>query len=161
MKRVLILPRETSGIVDIRETEHFILDDITYLEEIYKYLIKNSKSAANYKFCQFEEKEIVPFFVKIKDKLSNGFAEFEISRVKFKELPLSEEKVAELIESKHLQPILEEKKAIKGELIELFIDEWTGATIDEPTKTENVKRLAEINKKIDKFDTKKHMNEVV
>lgn len=159
MKRVLILPRKTSGIVDLRDEEHYILEKVSYLEDIFAYLLKNNKASALYKFCQFEEKETIPYFIEIKDKLSNGFAEFEISRVKFKDIP--EDKQEKLIEKKHLDPIKEEKSKIKDELLEMLLNEWTGEVIDEPTKAENIKQLSKINNKIAKYDYKKHLTEIV
>ena len=75
MKRILIVPVKTEGIVDVRKKDYFIIDNVQYLEQIQNSLLKNKKNIKDYKFCQFEQNALIPFFIKIKDKLSNGFIE--------------------------------------------------------------------------------------
>jgi len=161
MKRILILPRKATGIIDIRSEDYLIIDNVNYLEEIFTNLRKAGKNETEYKFCQFEEKEMIPYFINIKDKLTNGYAEFEISRIKFKSLPTDEEKKKSYIEERNLIPIYKNLATIKNELLDLMIEEFKGNTIKEAQKSQTVKKLDDTNTEISKFDYKKYLNEIV
>ena len=161
MKRILILPKKTSGIVDVRKEDYFIMNDITYLEEITNALQKGGKSPANYKFCQFEEKETIPYFINVKDKLSNGYSEFEVSRVKFKTLEMPEETKQSMINERHLTPLYADLATAKNSILELIIREWRGEETQELQKNQVIKRLDDVNGEIEGFDYKKYLNEIV
>lgn len=161
MKRILVLPKTITGIVDVRQQDYYILEKVNYLEQISNALAKQNKNPQNYKFCQFEETETIPFWMNVKDKLTNGFSEFEAEKVKFKQLPISDDDKESLVKSRHLLPLTQELLQAKSDAMELMLQEWRGESIEELQKNQAIKKIDDAVKKIDKFDVQKHMNEIV
>jgi hypothetical protein len=160
MKRILLLPRTTSGIVDVRKQEYFILNGISYLEEIQTALKKQGKLFADYKFCQFEERETIPYFINIKDKLTNGFAEFECKRVKFKNAPVEEEEKKQMIEERHLAPLQQKMRDIVYQVNYLMAMERLGDEIKEDEFIQIGIQKDKVKEEISNFEYQKYFDEI-
>jgi len=161
MKRILILPIKLEGVVDVRNEEYTILDNVKYLEDIQKHLISSRKSINNYKYCQFEGKELIPFFIKIKDKLGNGMQEFEVEKVKFKEIVGKKEYKEELIKERHILPVKQKIQGIMEKANRMIIDEKMGLKIKEDDFLELGIEKEKLEKEINDFNYKDFLNEIV
>ena len=131
MKRILIIPIQTTGVVDVRQLDYLILDNVKYLEQIQNNLLAKKKKLEDYKFCQFEEKAVIPYFIKIKDKLGNGMQEFDVEKVMFKEINGTDEYIKALIEEKYLQPIQQKLNDVLTQANLLIVKEKLGDKIEE------------------------------
>ena len=161
MKRILIIPIQTSGVVDVRQLDYLILDNVKYLEQIQNNLLAKKKKLEDYKFCQFEEKAIIPFFIKIKDKLGNGMQEFDVEKVMFKEINGTDEYIKSLIEEKYLQPIQQKLDNVLTQANLLIVKEKLGDKIEEEQFINLALEKEQIEKEINEFNYKTYLNEIV
>lgn len=160
MKRILLIPIETEGVVDVRTLDYLILDDIKYLEQIQSNLIANGKDLNKYKYCQFEGKAKIPFFIKIKNKLGNGLQEFEVEKLTFNEID-GEDYKKELIEERHVLPLQKKINSIMIEANNLIILEKLGEEISEEKFLDLGIEKEKLEKEIEVFDYKSCLNEIV
>lgn len=160
MKKILIIPIKTSGVIDIRQTEYYIFNNVQYLQQIQANIIKMGKKILDYKFCQFEETDIIPFFVNIKDRLSQEVAEFEIERVKFIDIPTDEETKKNLIEEIYLKPLDDKMRELIYKTTYWIASERLGEKINEDEFINLRIQKEELDKNIKAFDYKQYLNEI-
>ena len=161
MKKILILPVASQGVVDVRALEYYIIEDIQFLEQITGFLVKKAKKTADYKYCQFEASEMIPFFIKIKDKLSSGLVEFEASKVTFDEIPHGADTKKALIEERHLKPLDNQMRELIYNTTYHLASERLGCDVDEDEFINLRIQKDELDDKIKKFDYKKFLTEIV
>lgn len=161
MKRILLLSTKTEGVIDVRNKDYIIIDNVKYLEQIQSTLVSNKKSVNNYKYCQFEEKETIPFFIKIKDKLGNGMQEFEIEKLTFDEIVGEDDYKKTLIEERHVSPIRKKLQDIINKASYLIVSEKLGTETKEDDFLNLGVEKEKLEKEINEFDYKKYLNEIV
>lgn len=162
MKRILLLPKNVTGIIDVRKQNYYILDSVNYLEEITNYLLKNGKRITDFKFCQFEPNDIIPFFVNVKDKLSNSqFQEFEIEKVKFRDMPDTEENKKAYIEARHLTPLQQQMQQIVYQTNYIVAMEKLGEEIKEDDLIQLGLKKDKIKEEMSKFKYQDFYDEIV
>jgi len=161
MKRILLLPIKLENVIDVRNEDYIIIDNVKYLEQIQSTLISKSKNINNYKYCQFEDKEIIPFFIKIKDKLGNGMQEFEIEKVKFNEIIGTNDYKKELIGERHIVPIKNKIQELMQKANYMIINEKMGSDVKEDDFLELGVEKEKLEKEINEFDYKKYLSEIV
>lgn len=160
MKKILLIPNKTTGTIDVRQLEYYVVNGVQYLQQISAFLIKSGKKMADFKFCQFEENEMIPFFFKVKDRLSQEISEFEIERVKFADIPVEEEVKRKLIEEIYLKPLDMQMREIIYKTTYWIATERLGGEIDEDDFINLRLEKDELDDKIKKFDYKKYLNEI-
>jgi len=161
MKRILLLPIKLEGSVDVRNEDYIIIDNVKYLEDIQKTLISKSKNVNNYKYCQFEEKEIIPFFLKIKDRLGNGMQEFETEKLTFDEIVGTNDYKKTLVEERHILPLKNKVQDIMNKANYMIINEKMGLEVKEDDFLNLGVEKEKLEKEINEFDYKKYLNEIV
>jgi len=161
MKRILLIPIKTEGVVDVRQQDYLILDNVQYLEQIQSTLASKKKSINDYKYCQFEEMALIPFFVKIKDKLGNGMQEFEIESLTFSEIVGDDDYKKKLVEERYLLPIKEKLQSVIYDANFLMISEKLGEKVEEEKYLELGIEKEKWEKEVKDFDYKKFLNEIV
>ena len=161
MKRILLIPIKTEGVVDVRQQDYLILDNVQYLEQIQSTLASKKKSINDYKYCQFEEMALIPFFVKIKDKLGNGMQEFEIESLTFSEIVGDDDYKKKLVEERYLLPIKEKLQSVIYDANFLMISERLGEKIEEEKFLDLGIEKEKWDKEVSDFDYKKFLNEIV
>lgn len=150
MKKVLIIPKNLSGIIDVRKTDYLTLDNVSFLEDITQQMMQNAKSIADYKFCQFEMDETIPIAFKVVDKISgNALSEFSIDRITFKDIDLDDSD--KLIEDKYLQPIKAERQVLLQSVLELVVLEKIGQEVKQSEYDSLKESFDKIEKKIKDF----------
>jgi len=161
MKRILLLPKKLEGVVDVRNEDYLIIDNAKYLEQIQSTLISKKRSVKDYKYCQFEEKEIIPFFIKIKDKLENGMQEFEVEKLTFDEIVGEDDYKKALIEERHVLPVQQKLQELINKANHMIISEKLGTEIKEEDYLNLGIEKEKLEKEINDFDYKKYLNEIV
>lgn len=164
MKRILLIPIKLEGVVDVRsikDKDYIILDNVQYLEQIQSTLISKKKSTNDYKYCQFEEKSLIPFFIKIKNKLGNGIQEFEIESLTFSEIIGEDDYKKTLIEERYILPIKEKLQSVIYDANFLMISEKLGEKVDEEKYFDLGIEKEKLEKEIKEFDYKKYLDEIV
>lgn len=161
MKRILLIPSKIEGVIDVRKLDYFIINDAQYLQQIQSTLVTNKKNANDYKYCQFEEKETIPFFIKIKDKLGDGMQEFEVEKVAFSEIQGEEDYIKSLIEERFLFPIKQKLQNIIYQANYLMTIEKLGEKVEDDKYIDLGVEKEKFDKEISDFDYKKYLNEVV
>jgi len=161
MKRILLIPIKTEGVVDVRQQDYLILDNVQYLEQIQSTLASKKKSINDYKYCQFEEMALIPFFVKIKDKLGNGMQEFEIESLTFSEIVGDDDYKKKLVEERYLLPIKEKLQSVIYDANFLMISEKLGEKVEEEKYLELGIEKEKWEKEVKDFDYKKFLSEIV
>ena len=164
MKRILLIPIKLEGVVDVRsikDKDYIILDNVQYLEQIQSTLISKKKSTNDYKYCQFEEKTLIPYFVKIKNKLGNGIQEFEIESLTFAEIVGDDDYKKTLIEERYVLPIKTKLQDIMNKANHMIVSEKLGAEVKEDDYLNLGIEKEKLEKEISEFDYKKFLNEIV
>jgi len=161
MKRILMLPIKLEGVIDVRNEDYIIIDNVKYLEDIQKTLMSKSKNVNNYKYCQFNEKEVIPFFIKIKDRLGNGIQEFEIEKLTFDEIIGTDDYKKGLIEERHILPLKNKVQEIMNKANYMLINEKMGLEVKEEDFLNLGIEKEKLEKEINDFDYKKCLNEIV
>lgn len=164
MKRILLIPIKLEGVVDVRsikDKDYIILDNVQYLEQIQRTLISKKKNVNDYKYCQFEEKALIPYFIKIKDKLGNGMQEFEVESLTFSEIVGVEDYKKELIEERHVLPIKTKLQDVMSKASYMIVSERLGAEIKEDDYLNLGVEKEKLEKEINDFDYKKFLSEIV
>lgn len=150
MKKVLIIPKDLSGIIDVRKNDYLTLDNVSFLEDITQQMMQNGKSISNYKFCQFEMDESIPIAFKVVDKISgSALTEFSIERITFKDIDLEDSE--KLIEDKYLQPIKTERQALLQNVLELIVLEKIGTEVKQSEYDALKENFDKVEKKIKDF----------
>lgn len=161
MKKILIMPKTVTGIIDIRKQDYSIIENVYCLEQINDSIRKNGKRIADYKFCQFEEADKIPCFVNVSDKLTNGFSEFECKRIKFKNAPTTEEEKKEMLEYRHIAPLKEKMQKIVYEVVELIAMERLGDKIKEDDFIQLGLQKDKLKEEISSFQYQEFLTEIV
>jgi len=180
MKKILVVPVDSQGIVDVRETDFLIIDNVSYLEDIYSTMVSKGKSLNKYKFCQFESNGFIPFFINVKDKLSMNnnsntqkqrvesmvsrnysMLEFEIERVTFKQIDVEEKVKEQMLKERYISPGENKIKDIIYKTSFLMANEKLGDTVNEDDFINLKLEKDKLDEEINKFDYKKYLNETV
>jgi len=161
MKRILLIPIKTEDAIDVRSVDYLIIDNARYLEDIPKTLMSKGKNINNYKYCQFEEKEVIPFFMKIKDKLGNGMQEFEAEKLTFNEIVGEDDYKKSLIEERHVLPIQKKLQELMNKANYMIVSEKLGTEAKEEDYLNLGIEKEKLEKEIAEFDYKKYLNEIV
>jgi len=160
LKRVLIIPRDSTGIVDVRKLKYLTLENVQYLEQITAAMLQNNMNKTEYKYCQFSQDEKIPVALKIVDRINNGpLVEFDYERVSFESANLDD--TEDLIENRYLLPLKQEKQAIIGLVVEMMVDEKLGGKITDEDYKEVKKQNSKIDREIKNFDFKKYLKKLV
>jgi hypothetical protein len=103
LMRVLILRNTANGIINIKDYEYFVIDNVTDFRQIITELVSMNKSQFDFKYCILEENEFIPFFMNVKNKLYNQMQEFSFDRVKYSDLAVSEDQKEAMIKQVVIQ----------------------------------------------------------
>ena len=158
--RILILNKKAKGIINLKEQDHFLLDNIDNFGEVLKKIIAVGKNHFDYKFCVMEDGEFIPFFMKIKFKMMNQMEEFSFDRVKFSELDIDEK-----VKEKFIVDMVEKNNLIKigdieKQVLKLIIRKEFGENIEK--KVNKFKNEYEsLEKEMKNIDYKKYINDFV
>jgi len=165
MKDALYLPVETSGIADARK---FIINDVipvlydvNTVSDIQNKMLNTRLPFNKYKYCAFDKNEEIPYFFKIKDKLSNGYFEFEIERITFKDAPIENEEKKKIIEQKYLLPLQEKIKELINRTVYLVACEKLGDDMKDNDFINLKIEKDKLDEEIKKFDYQKYLDEIV
>jgi exonuclease VII large subunit len=158
--RVLILNKKANGIINLKEEEYFVLDEITEFGQVLRKLTESKKNYFDYKYCVLEENQFIPFFMKTKTKLINQMEEFDFERVRFSELNIEEadkEKIiTEMVKTKSNANI----KTLEEEVLTLIVKRELGENIEK--RINKIKdKFDKIEKELKNIDYKKFLNEFV
>ena len=94
--KILIIENTANNIIDIRNYDHFIIENINNFKQIQSEMLNRQKSLYLYKYCVLEDDWFIPFYMNIKNKLTNSMQEFSFERVTVNDLNLSEEQIKEI-----------------------------------------------------------------
>lgn len=180
MKKILVIPEDSQGIIDVRKVDYLIINKVSYLEDIYSALVSRGKSINKYKFCQFESDGFIPFFINIKDKLSTNnsnttqkqrvefmvsknyaMLEFEIERITFNQLNVEEDVKKQMLEERYIAPNQNKIKEIVYKTAFLMASEKLGDEVNQDNFINLKIEKEKLDEEISQFDYKKHLNEIV
>lgn len=156
--RALIIKKNANGIINLKDYEHFVLGEITDFGQITNELIKNGKSHFDFKCCILKNEDYIPFIMNIEDTIINQMQNFSFTRVKFKELSISDDEkeleIKKIILKNHLSDIeILEHKAIK-----LIVRKEFGNNVKNEL-SEIGSKINKLEKEMDNIDYKKYLEE--
>ena len=116
--RILILKKDVMGIVCLKNIEHYLIPNVEDFNKISDELYKARKDTREYKYCEFGNDDFIPFYMRIKDRMFNQMATFEVERVRYSDLNLDEAEketmIKKMIADKNLPIISDlENKGLK------------------------------------------------
>lgn len=160
MKKILVIPKDITGVIDVRKTDYMIFNDMSTVEQIVTQITASGGQHSVFKFSQFEPNEDIPIFLKVKDRISGGpMVEFEIEKVKFSDI--DSEDVEDLVKERFLAKLNQEKLIIGNKVIDLMVEEKLTGKITEDDYKSLKTEYTKVNKQINGFDYKKHLDELV
>lgn len=158
--RVLIINKESNGIIELGQFEHYLLENVSSFSDIKNYLTKNLKDVRNYKYCEQEDETFIPSFIKISNKIGHEMGVFTFSEVKYNELNVSEEVKKNMIEARFKASEEGKVGILYNSCLRLIVDKELGLDVTE----ELLKKGAEIEdtkKSLENFDYSNFLNEYV
>lgn len=158
--RILLIANTAEGIINLKETEHFVLNNITDFIQVIQELLRNQKSQYNFKYCTLEENSFIPFFMRVKNGLYNQMQTFSFERVKYSELNIDQEKKEEMIREMIMRNNVPEIKALEDKGLKLLLRKELGTKCEDDL-IEIGEKIEILEKEIKNVDYQKYLNEFV
>ncbi len=160
--RILLIPKNISGITDLQQIENIVLEQVQETSQITQYLLSNGKMVNNYKYCAVDDDAMIPFYINVIDQLQNaqGLSNFSMISVKFKDINLPEDQKQNFIKKKIIPELENNIKMLEAEGMKALFYEKIGQGNDD-----NILKIGaqiEDNQlKIKNFDYTQYLDELI